>query len=148
MLEFAQEKGLDWRSGKLCAAGQNGHINVLDWIDQYHRVQFSIFDVTPGSRIHVIQWMKEHGMMDREEDNVNVWFGAAKEGHVHVLEWILDHGFTRSDHASNGVAAGGRIDVLLWTREKGLDWNAQTCAWAASQCICCIINLHLVSPFW
>ena len=95
--------------GDLCyTAAENGHIHILDWIHQRCPVVYSSFDAA--------QW--------------NVWLAAAVTGHIHVLEQFFNNGFTNSIHAAHGAAMTGNINILLWTQEHSLGWDAGTCAFA------------------
>ena len=90
-----------------------------------HDDYYLVLDAAEGGRIHVLQWLKENGLI--ELDDAVPWFEAAEEGHVHILEW----GFTNSKDAFFCAARGGQTDARLWARNHGLVWDSRTCALAA-----------------
>jgi len=43
-----------------------------------------------------------------------------------ILQWLLDHDCPFDEGACANAALYGRLDILMWWREKGCKWNEST----------------------
>lgn len=56
---------------------------------------------------------------------------AAKGGHDHMLVWLKDYGFPFDAETMVAAAEGGHIDTMAWLHDNGVRFSARACSTAA-----------------
>ena len=128
-LKWAREHGCYWNSNILyAAAAENGHLDCLIWARE-HGCDWSKIDYTRGGQY---QLTPEHGYQwVNNSISYNVCEVAAKNGHLNCLIWAREHGCHWNADTCRAAAENGHLDCLIWAREHGCDWNIIICKVAA-----------------
>eukprot|EP00398_MALV-I-01_sp_L67-1_P000072 gene72-350_t len=99
------------RCSLITGAVDHGHMHVLEYLDKYHK----------------IDWTIEVG------NGFSSLTRAARNNQVEVLKWLISKpGINLNDPDSNGAtplveaAFGGRLNVIKYLEEKGIDLNEPT----------------------
>jgi len=58
-------------------------------------------------------------------------YEACKEGYLNILIWAREHGCDWDSCTCSIAAREGHLDCLIWAREHGCDWYSDTCRAAA-----------------
>lgn len=79
--------------------------------------------------VHVLDWLKSHGMYDR--CNTLVFWRAIRDNQLGVLEWVRKNYPRHSDsYACQCAAMNGRFEILKWLRAHNYRWDGSTIAYA------------------
>ena len=123
---------------------------ILDNRDEAWREQMSRFhderqasrilryhEAVATGRLDVLEWLLDHGEVIPHE--LSVGYVAGLHGQKEVIEWSSEipsrvqyPDKTRED-AMRGAAKGGHLELVKHLREKGYDWDENTCASAAHE---------------
>src|SRR5260221_381167 len=57
---------------------------------------------------------------------------VAKKGYLNLIIWAREQGCEWDSGTCSYAAKGGHLEVLKWARENGCEWNSSTCSNAAS----------------
>lgn len=115
VLEWCAMSGFEWSTKDIIAkAVGNGHINVLEW------ALTMLSTGTDGGQVPLPP-VSNHAVAE-----------AAARGHMETLRWIGARGTRASDNewragGSTGAVRKGRIDILLWLRAHGYEWDETAC---------------------
>jgi hypothetical protein len=107
------------------AAGAHGQLDVLQWLlDGPHSVYGAFSGAGAQGRLDVLKWLYSKLRHLIYFDPVEAFGGscaeAAKAGHLHVLDWLLKQHFLDGRCTVDGLAQGGRKDVLRWVRQHDI----------------------------
>src|SRR5579872_5781423 len=56
---------------------------------------------------------------------------VAFEGYLNILMYLRNNGCDWNSSTCSNAALNGHLEVLKWARENGCDWNSYTCTYAA-----------------
>lgn len=92
--------------------------------------------------LHMLKWLKDHGLEDLSSDGYCALRHAAENGHTHVLEWLEEQGVATLENCREwaccilvNAAEKGDMSVLNWLDKVG----------AATPADCCVSNS---APLW
>ena len=95
-----------------CDAAYNGHLQVLQWLNNHKNCFFDDYtcqSAAEGGHIHVLDWLKQHNY---------TWYTplsclcAAQKGYIEVLKWYKEH----EAELTTGMIWHPRL--FIWAIEK------------------------------
>jgi hypothetical protein len=105
-------------------------------LDNYLIRAKRILDKYPGIYFHI----GNNGLFNMIKllitNNINsnheavIMHGAAIRGDMEILKWTRKKGIT-SDYVCEYLALSGNLEILKWAKKKGFHWDFDTCANAA-----------------
>ncbi len=125
ILQKLREKGASW--GDTCsAAALAGHLNIVKWA--FNSGTCPTNDMSRAAvlsgRIEVAEWCIDHDPLDKMD-----FFLAAAAGDLTMIQWLRGHSKVcdRSTHdlvILEGAASMGRLKVLQWAIDNGIEWTS------------------------
>lgn len=122
-------------------AAEFGHIHILKWRRDFKGIMNDIFSPTPvqktklcaaaakGNQLEIIKLLSE--VHDHEDDSpyqtllqkndTTICAGAAEGGHLDLLMWLRDQGYQWDENACFNAAKNGHLKVLKWLHAQKCD---------------------------
>ena len=140
IIKWARNKGCSLGNRETFAAilGKTRRIDIIEWawdFGGYHD-NYTLFSLTSLSRyaaaygnFHVLKWCLS---------KTNIWNSeilgfALIAGHLNILEFIHNEGFICTEASVASTAARhGHLDILIWQREHGGNWDESVCTLSKS----------------
>ncbi|KAI8914167.1 ankyrin repeat-containing domain protein [Gorgonomyces haynaldii] len=128
-----------WLVSACCAAIQNGHDHIADYIMQFpqkftdnHRDQYLLNWAAKKGAVKVCKFLVTLGyLIDNYYSDTTPLIEAAKAGHLAVCQYLISVGadpFKTGDHSSlliHYTAVKKSIELCAWVLDLGLDVNSR-----------------------
>ena len=98
-------------------AVNNGHLEILKWMNERDVVPNGACYVVDHDNYHVLEWVLEHHGISPGVFGAN-W--AAQRGHLQALKWIAKHDTYPDECGALWAAQNGHCDVLIWLAEHDI----------------------------
>jgi hypothetical protein len=80
--------------------------------------------VAQAGRVRILEWMLEQGLLMDHSGAPGSLSGAAAEGNrMNAVVWLHEHGFSACARTCAGAAGVGNLQMLLWARNSGAEWD-------------------------
>ena len=130
IVKYLHENGLSFPIDSLEYACGKGNIDVIQYCldNGCLWTSLSLRVSARKDRLEVIKWaITKGGFLSK-----HVFSSAAIGGHIDVLQYLFDNKCPRVDNICIGNAARyGYLNVVIWMREHGFQWDVKTFELAA-----------------
>jgi hypothetical protein len=85
-----------------------------------------------GGHLEALILLRAHTPWDDDSETpARVFESAAEGGSVRVMEYCLEQGFPMGPKTCRAAAKYGQRDAIVWLRQRGCEWDVETCCYAA-----------------
>lgn len=131
-LVCARSRGFRWSFNTSDAAAQGDHVTCLQHVAENGCTWWPQSIVSTATKYGSLECLIYAIKVGNAKPSFHDAASAAKRGHRNVLSYLVDgYAGMRHGRVCSGAAKGGRLDVLVWLRERGCRWDEWTCCSAA-----------------
>lgn len=109
----------------ICAAAQNGHVNILRWMkNNGYKIESNsaLLYAVSGNKLESLKCLFELGFY--KDKNIDLISEAIIKGNFEIIEWVKNNDFLLVSEAYKTAAAHGRLDIFKWLYNNGCPLNS------------------------
>ena len=155
MLVYARDHGCPWDEGSCNAAAWNGDMESLLYLRAHGcpwdvatsahaamtNMEMLLYVIAEGcpvnaAALHFAAWYGNFETFSFlfdgfEEKPMDMFDTAIKNGHLAIIVYALEHGIVFGEAQCRRAAVHGRVDILRYLHEQGVEWDEDDCLWQA-----------------
>lgn len=107
-----------------------GHIRILNWLktdckNLCEMDRATLYYGMINGNIEILEWLKTNGRVRAKDLRYN--YMPLIRNDFKVLQWTIDNGYPLTVYT---IGHTSYPEVVKWLRERGCEWNTETCATA------------------
>ena len=116
LVQWLYEMGCLLDNRSWCAAIDEGHFHILEWLHEKHCPWDTFIPYNRGKDLNIVEWLWNRGY----NYNIKSLIGYPDPDFLHILEWYLDHGLKWENDFTEFVIEERGRDILKMLKKRGL----------------------------